>query len=163
MSNLYLIHHELDLHISRNRDRVGDNYSLQNKTKPTNFPGRSRIRLGCKDCYWPAAVTARVQSSGWRTPGETAKAGVEWVRSGVRSQDFTWTNLDFAWKSSIRLINEVIICSEWSHFCERQWKWLTVSIYKRTKKVLQHTSSLFVPFTTCSSWQVGVLSYLNTA
>lgn len=48
MSNLYLIHHELDLHISKNRDRVGDNYSLQNKTKPTNFLGRSRIRLGCK-------------------------------------------------------------------------------------------------------------------
>lgn len=48
MFNLYFIHHELDLHISRNRDRVGDNYSLQNKTKPTNFLGRSRIRLGCK-------------------------------------------------------------------------------------------------------------------
>lgn len=106
MSNLYLIHHELDLHISRNRERVGDNYSLQNKTKPTNFLGRSRIRLGCKIATgrrrWRHGSKVQVEGRRERRPRPALSGSGQ--ESRVRT--LLGTNLDFAWKSSMRLINE---------------------------------------------------------
>lgn len=143
MSNLYLIHHELDLHISRNRDRVGDNYSLQNETKPTNFLGRSRIRVGCK------IATGRRRRL--RRHGPKVQVEGRWVRrprptlsgsgqeSGLYSDQFR-----LRLKNKCVAYNWTSLCRKWSHSYERQWKWLIISIHLTT---MEKCFSVRFPYT----------------